>query len=249
MAEVAIASIGHNSPPEPTPFELDHQAITDLYEEARLWLDGEKVETQEQAGAINTLKDRIRKAAKSADENRKAAQEPYKQEFDAIQNAYNILIGKNKSVTGLAIKAEDACNAALKPYLLELDRQQREEAWIAREEAERKQREAMEAMRQRDAANLTERGEAERLVQEAKAAKAAADRAEKAKAHAKGDARVTGLRTAYRAEMTDLKAAAAWAWKERREELRAFVQEQADKAARAGGREIPGFNIIEEKVL
>lgn len=238
-------TIGHNLP----PFELDKQTITDLYEEAKLWLDGEKVETQEQADAINTLKDKIKKAAKAADENRKVAQEPFKAEIDAIQERYNALIGKNKSVTGIAIKAEEACNAALKPYLVELDRQQQEAARLAREEAARKQAEAMEAMRQRDAANLEQREEAERLADEAKAAETAARKAESAKAHAKGDARATGLKTRIRAVMADQREAAAWVWKEHREELMAFIQDQADKAVRSGVRSIQGFNVIEEKVL
>ena len=249
MAGVTLATIGHNGGPELTPFEVDQQAITDLYDEAKQWLDGEPVTTQEQADAINALKGAIKAAIAAADENRKAAQEPYKAEVDAIQTAYNALIGKNKSITGIAIKAEEARNAALKPYLLELDRQQQEAARLAREEAERKQREAMEAMRQRDAANLAEREEAERLVQEAKAAEADARKAENAKAHAKGGARATGLRTVYRAELADLKAAAAWVWAERRDELADFIQEQADKSVRGGRRSIPGFNVIEEKVL
>lgn len=245
----AIATIGHNGAPEPTPYELDKQAITDLYDEAKLWLDGEKVETQQQADAINTLKDKIKKAIKAADENRKSAQEPFKVEIDAIQERYNALIGKNKSVTGTAILAEEACNSALKPYLIELDRQQQEAARIAREEAARKHAEAMEAMRQRDAANLAQREEAERLVKEAKAAEEAARKADNAKAHAKGMGRATGLRTVHRAVIVDERLAAAWVWNERRDELMAFIQEQADKAVRAGSRSIQGFNVIEEKVL
>lgn len=244
-----IATIGHNGGPELTAFELDQQAINDLYDEAYLWLDGEKVETQAQADSINTLKDRIKKAIKAADENRKTAQEPFKVQIDAIQEQYNTLIGKNKSVTGIAIKAEEACNAALKPYLIELDRRQQEAARLAREEAARKQADAMEAMRQRDAANLAQREDAERLVKEAKAAEEAARKAENAKAHAKGDARATGLRTVYRAVIADERLAAAWVWNERREELMTFIHEQADKAVRAGSRSIQGFNVIEEKVL
>lgn len=242
----AIATIGHNNPPEPTPFDLDQQAITDLYEEAKLWLDGEQVETQDQADAINFLKDKIRKAETVADENRKAQQKPFKDKLDALQDMYNTLIGNNKSVKGLSVKALEACNAALLPYLSKLKAKQDEEARLAREEAARKQAEAMEAMRQRDAANLQQREEAERLAREAKEAENAARAAEKVKAHAKGGVRATGLRTVYRAEMTDLKAAAAWVWKERNAELSEFVQDLADKAVRDKVREIPGFKIIEE---
>jgi len=245
-----IPGIGHNGGPPMTAFEAVKINITDLYEEAKQWLDGSPVETQEQADAINTLKATIKDAIKAAEEQRVKEKAPLDDQIAEIQSRYNELIGNNKSVTGLAIKAEQACNAALKPYLLKLAEQQAEQARIAREEAERKQREALEAVRQRDAANLQSRDEAEAKIQAAKEAEEAAKRAEKVKAHAKGDGRATGLRTVYRAEMVDFKTAAAWTWKERNEELRVWVQEQADKAVRDQKlRAIPGFNIIEEKVL
>jgi len=240
-----VATMGHNKP----PFEMSKEAIEDLYNEAKLWLTGEPVTTQQQADALNTLKDRIKKAAKAAEENRKTEIKPHQDEVDTIQALYNTLIGKNKSVTGLAIKAEEAVNAALKPYLLELDRQQQEAARIAREEAAKKQAEAMVAMRQRDAANLESREDAERLVEEAKKAEEAARKAEGAKAHAKGDGRATGLRTVYRAVMVDEREAAAWVWQEHRDALMVFAQDLADKAVRGGARTIKGFNVEGEKVL
>ena len=244
------AVIGNNAPPEPmTAFEAVKINITDLYEEAVQWLDGTPVETQAQAGAINTLKDRIKKAKAAAEEQYEIEVRPHQDTVKEIQARYNELIGKNKSVTGLTVKAEEACNNALRPYLIELDRKQQEAARIAREEADRKQREAMEAMRARDAANLAEREEAERLVREAKAAEAAASAAEKARAHARGDGRATGLRTVYRAVMMNRKESAAWVWLDHNEELMTFIQDIADKAVRSGRRSIPGFDVIEERVL
>lgn len=250
VAENPRAVIGANNPPaEMTPFDAVKINILDLYDEAKLWLDGTPVETQEQADALNTLKARIKDAIKAAETQRVIEGAPHKQAIDEIQARYNELIGNNKSVTGIALKAEEACNKALKPYLLELDRQQQEAARIAREEAERKQREAQEAMRQRDAANLQQAEEAERLVHEAKQADAAASHAEKARAHAKGDGRSTGLRTVHRAVMVDRQLAAKWVWLDRNEELMTWIQDQADKAVRGGVRSIAGFEVIEEKVL
>lgn len=237
--------IGHNQPPK-SAYEIAQETITDLYEEAKLWLDGEPVTTAEQAGALNTLADRIRKAAKEAEEARKAEAKPFDDGKAEVQARYNPLIQKDK---GLCDKALSAVKDALRPYLLELDRQQREAAARAREEAEQKQREAMEAMRARDGANLEQREEADRLAAEAKAAQEAAARAEKAKAHAKGEGRATGLRTVWKATMVDPRQAAAWAWTMHREEMIGFIQSQADSAVRAGKRTIPGFEIIEEKVL
>lgn len=234
----AVAVIGHNR----SPFELCKEAIEDLYEEAKQWLDGEPVTTQQQADALNTLQTRIRDAAKEAEKYRKAEAKPFDDGKAEVQARY-------KPVIARADDADSAVKAALKPYLIWLDRQQQEAARLAREEAARKQSEAMEAIRQRDAANLSEREEAERLVKEAKAADEAARKAENAKAHAKGEGRATGLRTVYRAEMADAKEAAAWVWVERRDELMTFVQDLADKAVRSGARQIRGFNVIEKKVL
>lgn len=250
IVENLRAVIGSNNPPEEmTAFEAVKINITDLYDEAKLWLDGEPVTTQEQADALNTLKDRVKKAAAAAEAERVKEAKPLQDKVADIQARYNELIGKNKSVTGLAIKAEEACNAALKPYLIELDRQQQEKARLAREEADRLQREAMEAMRARDAANLAQRDEAEQLANDAKAAEAAATRAENARAHARGDGRATGLRTVYRAVIADRKQAAAWVWIDRNDELMTWIQDQADKAVRAGSRTIPGFEVIEERVI
>lgn len=239
--------IGHNG--GPSPFEESQTEIQDLYDEAKQYLDGEKVETQAIADLINTLKDKIKKASKKAEENRKVEIKPHQEAADEVQARYNTLIGKNKSVTGLAVKAEEACNAALRPYLLELDRQQREKAELARQEADKLRLEAMEAMRHRDAANLEQREAAEKLLADAKAAEEAANKADNAKAHAKVEGRATGLRTVWKAVMKDQREAAAWVWSERREELMQFVQEQADKAVRSGVRSIKGFDVIDEKVL
>jgi hypothetical protein len=250
IAQNPRAVIGANNPPEElTAFEAVKINIVDLYDEARLWLDGTPVETQEQADALNTLKARIKDAIKAAETQRVIEGAPHKQAIDEIQARYNELIGNNKSVTGIALKAEEACNKALKPYLLALERQQQEAARLAREEAARKQEEAMAAMRQRDAANLLQREDAERLVQEAKQAEAAANQAEKAKAHAKGDGRATGLRTVYRAVLVDRQLAAKWVWLDRNEELMTWIQDQADKAVRSGVGSIAGFEIVEERTL
>jgi hypothetical protein len=254
VAENPRAVIGANMPPvEMTAFEAVKINIIDLYDEAKVWLDGEPVTTEEQASAINTLIDRIKKAAKAADDQRDIEKNPHDTAINEIQGRYNQLIAgffsQNKSVTGKAKLALDAALKALEPYLLEVDRQQKEKAHLARIEADRLQEEAVAAMRQRDAANLQQREEAEQLVREAKKAETVAHKAEGAKAHAKGEGRAIGLRTVHRAVLTDKKLAAAWVWVDRNDELMVFIQDLADKAVRGTTRSIPGFEIIEEKVL
>ena len=243
----ALATIGHNSPP--SPFDEIKTRIEDLYGEAKQWLDGEPVSTQDQANALNTLENRIREAAKEAEALRKAEVKPLDDAKAEIQDRFNALIGETKTATGKTVMAIAAIKAALKPYLLELDRQQREAAAKARAEAEKAEQAALIAMQTRSADNLDEREEAERLLSEAKALNAAASKAEDAKAHAKGDGRASGLRSVWRAQMNSPFDAAAWAWKAHREELMAFVQGLADRDVRTGSRTISGFNIIEDRVL
>lgn len=233
-----VATIGHNR----SPFELTKDAIEDLYGEAKQWLDGEPVISKDQADALNTLETRVRDAAKEAEKRRKEEAKPFDDGKAEVQARYKPVLAK-------ADAALDAIKSALKPYLLELDRQQREAARLAKEEADRKMAEALEAVRNRDAANLESREEAEAKIKAAKEAEEAARRADKAKAHAKGEGRATALRTVYRAQIVDEREAAAWVWTDRRTELMAFVQDQADKAVRAGARNIRGFQIVEEKVL
>ena len=243
---LAIAQIGHNNPPEMNTFDALSANIDDLFDEAKLWMDGEPVTTQQQADALNTLETRIRDAHNAAEAERKREAKPFDDGKKAVQERYNPLIQKDKGKTTQAL---NCIKAALKPFLMELDRIQREAAAAARAEAEQKEREAMEAMRRRDATNLEQTMEAERLVDEAKAATAAADRAVKRKAHAKGEGRATALRSVWSAEMTDKKAAVIWAMNTHPDEVLAFTQDLANKAVRAGGRNIPGFNVSEQKVL
>lgn len=247
------AVIGNNNPPAAlTPFEAVTIHLDDLYGEAMLWLDGEKVETQQQADALNTLMSRIREAADAVEEQRVKEKTSHDEAIKEIQDRYNPYLSnffsKNK-VSGKASRAVDAIKGALKPYLEELDRKKKEEADKAREEAARKQQQALEAMQARDPGNLAQREEAERLVDAAKEAETEARRAENSKARAKGEGRAIGLRTVYQAVMTNQSEASRWVWNNRKDELIAFVQSLADQAVRAGARNIPGFNIVEEKVL
>lgn len=244
-----LAVIGSNNPPEPTPFQECKREIEDLYEEAKHWLDSDPITKQIEADAINTLLNRIRDARQKADKTRKKELEPHKAICDQIQAEFNTLIGDTKSVTGLAIMAERAAKKKLEPWLLEIERQKQEEKRLAIE-AERAAREAaLEAVANRDQSDLTSLEEAERLIREAKQARDAAHKVDKSKAHAKGQGRATGLRSTWKATMVNTYDASAWVWRERNAELLAFVQEQADKAVRAGVRKIDGFEIEEVRVI
>ena len=104
-------------------------------------------------------------------------------------------------------------------------------------------------MQHRDPSNLEQQEEANRLAEQAKAAQQAANKANNAKAHAKGAGRATGLRTRTTVSIANEREAAGWAWKNDREELMIFILDRAHKAVRAGSTKLDGFSITEEKVI
>lgn len=249
---VSSGLIGHNNPPveiEPTPFEMSEVEIGDLYAEAKNWLDGEPVSSQAQADGLSKLMDDLRKAVKLANERRVIEKQPFDDGAAEVQSRYNPLIEDGKTRKGKAILALDMAKKALAPWLQKLEDEKRAAAEAARKEAEEKARIAQEALRASQVDDLAKREAAEALVREAQAAEAAATKAENSKAHATGGTRAIGLRSVWRAEMTDGRAAAGHYWRERRAEVDAFFQGLADADVRAGKREIPGFLIQETRVL
>jgi hypothetical protein len=242
-----IATIGHNNPPEPTPFEQSREEIDGLFLEASNWLDGEGVNSQEDADAVSKILDMIRQAVRRADERRIAENKPFDDGKAEVQARYNALIQDNKSGKGRAILAAETCKAALAPYLMKVEAEKRAKAEVARKEADAKAATALEAMRASRATDLAERERAEGLLREARAAEVAATRAENDKASAKGGARAVTLRTRYRAEVTDGREYARFVWSEQHGELLTFLEALAQRQVDAGRRTLPGVTVHEER--
>lgn len=244
-----VATIGHNRPPEPTPFEAVEKKIEDLYDEAKNWLDGEPVTSQGMADSLNKLINLIRDAEKEADELRKAEAKPHDDAKAAIQSRYAPLIGNTKSMKGKTVLALDAAKKALTPWLDKVEQEKREAERKAREEAEAAQKAAEESFRSSQADDLAAREEAERLAEQAKKADIAARVAAKDKGQAKsGTGRATGLRTYYTPEITDATAFARYLWQHRRSEMDGFLTEMARKmVAQNHDQTIPGVTIHTEK--
>lgn len=242
--------IGHNGPPEPTPFEAIQARITDLYDEAKQWLDGEPITTQAMADAVNKLIVMIREASDEAEALRKAEARPHDDAKAEIQARYNILIGNTKSVKGKTVLAMEVAKKALTPWLEEQDRIKREAERIAREEADAARRAADEAFQKaRAESDLAAREEAERLAKEAEAADLAARRAAKDKAHAKGGTgRATTLRSYWIAEITDATEFARYVWANRRWEMDSFLSRLAQQFVDDNHNQtIPGVTVREER--
>lgn len=236
-----MSAIGHNNPPA-DPFDVAQAEIDGLYDEAKLWLDGEPVATQGQADDLSNLLNMVRAAEKRAEEARKAEKEPHLAAGRAIDAKYKALTERTKA-------AADAIKTALAPWLQKVEAEKRAAAEAARREAEEKARVAQEALRQRDLANLAEREAAEALVKEAKAAERAAGKAERDTAKASGGlGRAVSLRTVREVEVTDPKALLTHCWRVHRDEMLALATTLAERDVRAGAAEIPGVTIHEKKV-
>lgn len=239
------ARIGHNNPPQ-TPYECTKQRIEDLYEEAKNWLDGEEITSQEQADELQKLMRMIQDSEKEADEARKAEAKPHDDAKAEIQARYNELIGKTRTVTGLTVRAIDACKRALAPWLIKIDEENRRKADEARKEAEAKAAAARQAMQQRQSLEDAER--AEQAVKDAKAAEAATRKLDKAKASAKGKGRAVTLRDCYTAEVTDYTLFARHAWIAHRSEMTTFLDRLAKQIVNAGIRKgTPGVAVHHER--
>lgn len=244
----AIPSIGHNMPPEPTPFEKARDRIDELYDEAKLWLDGKPVDSPEVADGLANMLSLLRTAHNAADEARKAENEPFDKAKAEVQARYAPLIADTKAVKGKTVLAQEIIKKALAPWLAKVEAEKRAAAEAARREAEEKQRAAQEAMRATQAADLAAREEAERLLKEANKADKAAGRAERDTARTGGGmGRAVSLRTRYVPVLADPVLAARHYWQERRADMEALLMQLASEDVRAGKRDIPGFEIREER--
>lgn len=235
----AAATIGHNNPPV-DPFDAWRAHIDDLRTEAGNWLDGSAITSQAEADAVSKLLDAFRKAGKDADKARAEEKRPHDEAAKAVQSKW-------KPLLDTADRAADTCKKVLAPWLQKLEEEQRAKAEEARRVAEAEAQKAAEAMRASDGTNIDAREQAEAQVRSAKLAEEAAKRAEGQKAHATGGDRAIGLRTYYTATLTDRKAALFHYLERQPEEFVTLLQRLADADVRRGLRQIPGFEVTEEK--
>lgn len=243
-----IAGVGHNMPPL-SPYESVKIHIEDLAVEARNWADGAKVETQAHADEISRLIEDLRQAMQAADKARVKENEPFDAGKAEVQERYNLLIADNKTKKGIAVLAIESLKAALKPFLDAEKARKDAEAAEAAKKAREAQEAAAAAMKAAQADDLQSREDAEALVEAARVATKNAGIAANDKAQAKGGSRAMGLRTYYRAEITDPKAALIHYAVTRREEFLDFLLTLAQADVDAKRRGMPGITVHEETRL
>ena len=226
--------IGGNQPPANEAFSL---ALEDAYATAKDFLDGSELETKGQADAVGRIISEVKKIKKDAETARKAEKEPHLEAGRAVDAKWKPLADRADTI----IKA---AQAPLTAYLNKLAAQQAEEQRKAREEADRKAQEAIEAQRA-SAGNVEAIEKAETLQREADLAAKEAAKASKAKAHVAGVDRAVGLRTYKVVTVTDRRAALNWIAKHNPEALTAFVEDYARRHAPT--RPMDGVTVNEER--
>lgn len=231
------AVIGGNNPPEQTPFELISQEIADLFDEAKIWADGQPIPDEATHDAVTKLYDMLHEAGKRADALRKVEKDPHDEAVKEIQGRFNPLIQEKR---GLVSMAKSSLNTLLAAYRdAQRIAREKEAARIAQiaADAEAAARAAMTA----SAGNLEARVEAEQEVENAKAWGKAARSADKAATTG------LGLRTVWFCKIEDEGDALDWAFGKDPARFTALVQTMADEAVRMGVRSIAGVKIWDEK--
>jgi hypothetical protein len=233
-----MSELGHNNPP---PVVSHGMHIDDLYQEAHNWLDGQPIESQEQAEALGSLLTRFREARKGADEQRAVEKKPHDDAAKAVQANWKPLVDKCE-------RAEKIAKNAIGTWQLKLEAEQRAAAADAARKADEERAAAQEALRLASSSErLGDAEEAEAALKRAKDAETAAARADKAKPLVATGGRSVGLRSYWEPELVDSVEALKHYRAVRPEELKAFLLEQAQRDVRAGARSIPGFTITEER--
>ena len=227
-----------NMPAEPAV--LFAEEIDDLMLEARNWLDGEPITNEQQAEAVSSLLNRLRRVSKDADEARTTEKQPHLEAGRAVDAKWKPIISK-------ADLAASTAKQALAPWLQKIEQDQRAAAEAARVEADRLAEIARQA-HQSAGADLQANEDAERLMKAASAAEKDAGRAEKQKAHATGGERAIGLVDVFTPVLSDPVEALKHYRSTRPDALKAFLLDLAEKDVRSGCRSIPGFTINHDRV-
>lgn len=238
---VASAGIGHNSPPEHEPFWAFSNHIGDLMDEAQQHLDGGGVKSAAEAEGIAKLLDMLRTAKKDADAARAAEKKPHDDAAKAVQARWKPIIDRADLAAGV-------CKQALAPWLEAQEAEKRAVAEAARLEAEMKAAAARAAIQAAAPTDLAAREHAETLLKDASKADRLATKAENSKAQAAGGSRAVGLRSVWKAEITDRRAALNHYLRQNPQDFEATIQRLADHEAKHGPRTAPGIAFTEHKV-
>lgn len=204
----ALATIGHNNPPDPIDEAI--APFGDAITEAENWLDGSPVETEAQMQAVDAILAEIRQAGIAVEEAQKVATAP-------LHQAWKAEIARWKPTVEDLDRLKKGLAALVNPFKQKLAAEKEAAKRAAYEESARKEREARIALVEADAANIDAQRQAAELQAAALAAKQAASDANRDT--------VKGLRTVTHFEIADYSDLLRWMNKNAREELEAAAME------------------------
>jgi polyhydroxyalkanoate synthesis regulator phasin len=215
-----MTDIGHNGGPKADGHAIH---IEDLFALISDTVAGGEVTNDEQEAALDNLLNDVREARKAADADRVEEKRPHDEAGKAVQAKYKPLLDR-------CDMAAETIKRLLTPYRTARQAAKDAAAKQAREEAEARQQAAQDALRTPD--DMQEKFAAEQDIATARKLTAVAN---------KIDRSATGLRTSYRAEVTDYTAFARWAWAQRLDECQRFFDELAAIEGKRGPVTIPGM--------
>jgi hypothetical protein len=223
----------------PDPFDACAVHVDSLYEEVGHWADGQEIENEKQAAAVDQLIDDVKAAIEACENARDEAIRPLTEQVTSIRERWYPLIGETKKVTGRLIRAKAVLLQAKTIWGNKVRARQAAEAERLRQEALKKAQEAGEAARAA-VGNLEASEEAEALVREAQGLLKGAQRAEKDVPK--------GMRTIWRVEVAQPNIALRTMWQRHPQDMIAFAKQLAERDVREGRRTLEGFTITEDKV-
>jgi hypothetical protein len=213
----------------------------ELKEEAKHWLDGNPIQSEEEASKVALLINKARDIAKNAEDERKARTKPLDDEKKTIMANYKPAIDTCETVIDVAKRVSTK-------WIVEQDRI-REERIRAEAERLRIEQEALKKAAQ-EIATIDDLEAHKEAIGRQMDAQAALEKDAKQKAVIRGGGRTISTRTVYNIEIVDKKALAAWFWNYEPAALTEWLSEQALKRVRAasGNININGIKITSEKV-
>ena len=222
-----IAAAGHNCPPD--EIETICAAYEGPREEAISWLDGQKVESEPQMLAVDSLR-------KSAREWRLALERGQRSAAAPLADAHKAELARWKPTLEDAKRIEAGLVALVDEFKQRLAEEKREAERRAYAEANAARRIAEDAARQADASNIEATRAAAQAAADADAAQRRAVEASKVQ--------VKGLRKVVKYEITDHKALLNWIARNRKDDLTAFIEAWAQRNHKEN-RSADGLRVFE----
>ena len=207
-----MTNIGHNNPPDPIDQALAPYA--DAIAEVEGWLDGEPIDSDGQLDATTGLLKTIKQALKDVNAARDSAVKP-------LRDAWHFELARWKPTQNDLSRLAKGIVAIQDPYkrkkAAEIEAAKRK-AW---QEADEARRAAEKAAQEASAGDIEAQREAEAARQAAMDAEVQASKQSKAK--------VGGMRTAHKYEITDHRAALHWIAKNDKDSMTAFIETYVSK--------------------